>query len=250
MKIITRAEAKSLGLKTYFTGKTCTRGGVAERLVSNKTCLCDQCKEATAARKHNWLQVNMDSVLRRNREWRGKNKDKVSEYNRRAYTNNREDRIHASREYYIKNRTSIQEANKIYRDKKRNLLARKKREYYLRNREKIRERGKAYYENNKEKFLKWVADRKAVKLQAVPSWFGEWDEFVIQEAYGLAAQRDAETGIKWHVDHMIPLRSRKACGLHCADNIQVIPAWMNLMKGRSLTITEPMEWIHQMRIFM
>jgi 5-methylcytosine-specific restriction endonuclease McrA len=37
--IITRAEAKRLGLKRYFPGSTCKQGHVAERLTSNGSCL-------------------------------------------------------------------------------------------------------------------------------------------------------------------------------------------------------------------
>lgn len=45
-KIISRAEAKTLGLKRYFTGKPCRSGHVAERLVSSNHCLeCKACYE-------------------------------------------------------------------------------------------------------------------------------------------------------------------------------------------------------------
>jgi hypothetical protein len=39
IKIITRADALSKGLKRYFTGQPCVRGHVAERYVTAKTCL-------------------------------------------------------------------------------------------------------------------------------------------------------------------------------------------------------------------
>jgi hypothetical protein len=39
LKIITRAEAKALGLKRYFTGKPCKRGHVCERKADDGCCL-------------------------------------------------------------------------------------------------------------------------------------------------------------------------------------------------------------------
>jgi hypothetical protein len=39
MKIISRKDAKAQGLKRYHTGKPCKHGHVAERLVSNATCI-------------------------------------------------------------------------------------------------------------------------------------------------------------------------------------------------------------------
>jgi hypothetical protein len=39
MDIITRKEAKALGLKHYFSGVPCKRGHVRERCVSNRQCV-------------------------------------------------------------------------------------------------------------------------------------------------------------------------------------------------------------------
>lgn len=58
----------------------------------------------------------------------------------------------------------------------------------------------------------------------------ELDRFVVAEAISLCADREAATGFKWHVDHIVPLHHKTACGLHCASNIQVVPAWWNLKK--------------------
>ena len=75
------------------------------------------------------------------------------------------------------------------------------------------------------------ARRRARKLQAIPKWFGELDEFIIQEAHDLAKQRTKQTGFKWHVDHEVPLQSKLVCGFHIGCNIRVIPASINISKG-------------------
>lgn len=84
---------------------------------------------------------------------------------------------------------------------------------------------------------------RAARTQSVPSWYGEWDEFVMLEAIALAAERAECTGIAWHVDHMLPLKAKEVCGLHCAGNIQVLPATLNTHKCNRLLFTEPLEWL-------
>lgn len=58
----------------------------------------------------------------------------------------------------------------------------------------------------------------------------EFDTFVFEEAQGLCALREAATGFKWNVDHIVPLNHKRACGLHVADNFQVVPASWNFKK--------------------
>ena len=72
------------------------------------------------------------------------------------------------------------------------------------------------------------ARRRASELQATPKWA---NEFFIEEAYALAKLRTEMTGFKWNVDHIVPLKSKKVCGLHVEFNLQVIPEKANKCKG-------------------
>jgi hypothetical protein len=69
------------------------------------------------------------------------------------------------------------------------------------------------------------------KRNAVPSWYTDFDDFVIEEAARLTRLRAGATGFFWHIDHVVPLQGKTVCGLHIHTNIQVIPAFDNLRKG-------------------
>jgi len=186
-------EAKLMGLKTYFTGVSCKRGGVAERRV-NGDCLCDACVSFSKQLKAKWAVDNKD----KNIEWRTNNPEKMIAY------------------------------KKAYADK---------------NKESVKQRIKEWKKINSHKVLADTRKRQLAKNNATPPWYGELDAFVVVEAYKLAKLRKLATGIRWHVDHMIPLQAKEASGYHCAYNLQVIPEVLNCVKQNSMVYTEPHEWI-------
>lgn len=108
---------------------------------------------------------------------------------------------------------------------------------------KLRNAVRAHYANNKPYYMARSQERRAKKLAAMPGWFGELDRLVMTEAARLVQSRRDATGICWQADHMIPLAASRACGLHVATNIQVIPARMNKAKGNKMIFTNPGEWI-------
>ncbi len=73
-----------------------------------------------------------------------------------------------------------------------------------------------------------TAARRALKLRATPAWS---NDFLVREAYALAALRTKAFGFAWHVDHAVPLKSKLVCGLHAHTNLQVIPGKENIGKG-------------------
>lgn len=89
-------------------------------------------------------------------------------------------------------------------------------------------RTRRYTKRHPEKNLAAAARRRAAKLRASPSWA---DRELVAEFYHLARLRTRLTGIRWHVDHIVPLRGDTVSGLHVEHNLQVIPARMNLAKG-------------------
>jgi hypothetical protein len=74
--------------------------------------------------------------------------------------------------------------------------------------------------------MKRIADQK----QRTPVWVNLQD---IKDVYSAAAVVGRITGIKRHVDHIIPLMGRLVSGLHIAENLQILTARENLSKGAS-----------------
>lgn len=70
--------------------------------------------------------------------------------------------------------------------------------------------------------------RRALKRNAIPAWA---NRTYINDMYMLAQLVSETTGEQHHVDHIVPLKSKLVCGLHVADNLQVISGRDNNSKS-------------------
>ncbi len=95
-------------------------------------------------------------------------------------------------------------------------------------RELMRERSAQNYKKNPHSYIEANAKKRVVCRKATPKWS---IRFFVNEAYALAKLRTRLTGIEWQVDHIVPLLSKKVCGLHSHTNIAVIPKADNYAKG-------------------
>lgn len=77
------------------------------------------------------------------------------------------------------------------------------------------------------------AHKRRMRLLERANEMNELDTFVFEQAAELCSLREATTGIKWHIDHIVPLNHKQACGLHCAANFQVVPAHWNFVKNNT-----------------
>lgn len=85
-----------------------------------------------------------------------------------------------------------------------------------------------YKRRNMGAVLEQTAARKTHVKRATPKWV---DRKEIKKAYQEAVEKFLLTGIKHHVDHIVPLRGKTVSGLHVPWNLQVIPWSENLHKG-------------------
>lgn len=89
---------------------------------------------------------------------------------------------------------------------------------------------KQHYKNNKAYYRNKCAVRERNLAKQTPKWC---NKFFIEEFYDLAQRRTASTGIKWEVDHIVPLKSDLVSGLHVEHNLQVVPASWNRSKSNT-----------------
>ena len=73
--------------------------------------------------------------------------------------------------------------------------------------------------------------RRAREKFATPAWANR-DAMVA--IYAQARELTEATGVKHHVDHIVPLIAELVCGLHSEHNLQVLKAYDNLAKGNRL----------------
>ena len=117
------------------------------------------------------------------------------------------------------------------------------------NTKKHQQENREYWqEMNRRSYLNWTSEQKQKrnkqsllrhKRTRVASRGDELTEFVFDEAYDLAKSREKLFGFKWHVDHIIPLNGKNVSGLHVWNNLQVIPAVVNLSKGNKEMCISP-----------
>lgn len=76
-------------------------------------------------------------------------------------------------------------------------------------------------------FRQFSAKVRAIKTNTIPAW-AEWDK--IEAIYAECAQLAKETGINYHVDHIIPQNGENVSGLHVHTNLRIITATENMKK--------------------
>lgn len=175
----------------------------AAKVIARTSAYNKQNAVEVAERQHLWYLKNAERVRVRGLEYRSKPEVAAREKARLANSYaERKEEIQAKRKARLDNNAEAQKALEEYQ--------------------------KAYYKANPHKFTAKVAIRRSRKLQATPIWA---DLKAIDAVYAVAAYMTEITGIKHEVDHIIPLVNKDVCGLHVANNLQVIPRFDNRSKA-------------------
>lgn len=220
--IITRAEAKRLRLeaqergdKYYFTGVPCKRGHVVERFVKTKQC--------TECNREDCRTRRLDDP-----KWRDAEK--------RSYKKHSDKRNQQAREWYLNNKDKMDDYYSEWRENHREEAIERTKEWQRNNPNAVTTQNKKYREQNKDKIRHWANKRRAQKLNATPVWITDEELSQIEALYAECVRLEQETGIKHHVDHIVPLQGEHVSGLHILSNLQVLTAHENGSKNNKYDI--------------
>jgi len=81
-----------------------------------------------------------------------------------------------------------------------------------------------------------TAKRRAAKIQRTPIWLTAIDKERIKNEYKLAALLSRIEGVKWAVDHIIPLQGNLVSGLHVPSNLKAMRFIENCSKSNKFEV--------------
>jgi hypothetical protein len=200
----------------------------------------DQTKEIKTWRNKYQYAKNRTKRIQTEKERHAREKDRINERQRQHYRDNADRLKEESTRRYREGGEGLKARRRELYDQNRDEINRKRRIYNAANRDRIRARNRAYYHANPGMFIDATNRRKKDLITRTPDWA---DVKKVHEIYKIKAEIEGITGVKQHVDHVIPLRgkrqgaqnqdlsARTVSGLHHQDNLMIVPAEGNLAKG-------------------
>jgi hypothetical protein len=170
-------------------------------------------RDTILAKKREYYESHKEAFLENQKEYREAHKETIAEYMKQYRFDNAEARALANKEWY---------------ETHKEITIRRASEWAAANPEKAREICRAIKKANPEKVNADTAQRRAIKLKATPPWY---EREAVRRIYAESMALSKAEGVVHHVDHIVPLRSKFVCGLHCLANLQILRAKDNQDKG-------------------
>ena len=92
----------------------------------------------------------------------------------------------------------------------------------------------AYKKANPELYNALTCVRKRRHREATPKWVNAEERLAMRQLYMEASKLTKLTGVRYVVDHIVPLLGETVCGLHTINNLRVITQEENLKKSNKL----------------
>lgn len=205
----------------------------------------DQLKAASA----DWAKANPEKVKANGSVWRAQNKEKSKATYDAYYAAHKGKICAANSAWAAANPVKKRDAAAAWGVAKKDQIKARKLAYNIANKDQrskaskawsdahpgaVSARTKAWRRSHPEARRAHGQSRRARKLHATPGWDLELTNFACLEAADLCVKR-CDSGLgAWHIDHTIPLLGREVCGLHVWNNLAVVPAKFNLVKGNRI----------------
>lgn len=152
------------------------------------------------------------------REYRKRNKEKLAVEARERYQANHAKYLDKKKKYYQENREEIREKQLKYRNE---------------NKEKVLQSNRQWRKNNPDKARENDVRCRYRRYKARPAWLTVEQQKQINTIYKECRRMTIETGIQYHVDHIVPINGETVCGLHIPENLQILTASENCSKRNS-----------------
>lgn len=180
-----------------------------------------QCKTCMKQKDKFWYINNKEKKEISVKKWRRNNRDKIKKYNKNFYMNHPDASARYRRKWRSKNLKRDQETQ---------------RNWSRRNKNKICQYAANFRKRCPHKVIAIKAKQRAKRLKRAPQWLTKDDLRFMAIFYKEAKRLTVETGIRYEVDHIIPLQGKNVSGLHVPWNLQVITESENCSKKNKYEI--------------
>lgn len=179
---------------------------------------CSPCKPCASSKAAEYARANPDARKKWTANYRAKT-DRTEEIKRAAA------KLKAVRDADVR---LARERERAQYAARREEIAAKKREARRADPDRFREIQKKHRETERAKTYQRVRkhERRAAELRAKPSWY---DKEAVRQIFEVARVL-SRSGLRFSVDHDVPLKGRFVCGLHTDANLVVMPLWQNIAK--------------------
>jgi hypothetical protein len=122
-----------------------------------------------------------------------------------------------------------------WRDNNRQYVNEYSRMYAKTNPKKVKEIFKAYRADNMYKHVANERLAAAKRMGRLPNWITKEHLNQMEQIYYHAETIQKRSGIRMAVDHIVPLKNKKVCGLHVPWNLQIMDFSANCAKHNKIT---------------